>query len=300
MNILVTSLLALFAFKVLAEVPAAGPNKTPSTIEKKDKEAEENIKKLFLDTLDPAAILKDLPPKFIELKDIEGVEFETMGNIYVEKNQTITLPGFLYRSSVDPIGTLTGGINGEEMLGPSTRILVRVEGNLEKEKHYSILRLGRVFKHPNSGSWYHYIYVGDATLTDFENKKQAVISTDSPTVTMKDDLLVPLLDTQRKLNLASGEHRPFKDRASIISLQEEDSKVAGENNIVFLDKGSRDGLVINQVLNIYPDAEIRKLKGTSSRTIGTVQIVDTTQETSTGYILKSRDIVHIGDYATGE
>lgn len=269
---------------------------------KKDIEAEENLKRVFYKKLDPASILNDTKSEFVEMEDVAPLkeEFQEMGQIYREKKFSITLPGYIFSEAPRYYAEVLHGLVGEEMQGPGNKIVVEASGTLDKGKVYSLLRKVKTVKSAFSGIWYHFIYVGDVELIEFEDKNRAIAFTQSNTVASKGDLLVTRISAQREIDVEKGFRKPFEGKPRIISLTEEDSTVVGEGGFVFLDKGSDSGLQINQLFNIYLDPKVHSLKGFSSTPVGTVQIIDMTSESSTGYIVRSRQDVTSGDYALSE
>ena len=84
---------------------------------------------------------------------------------------------------------------------------------------------------------------------------------------------------------------------------DENRMVLGSGSIIFLNKGSEDGLRKNQVLSVNETILIRnresKLKG-SIRQIAWVQIANTQANFSTAIVLKSLDAMTPGDVTSGE
>lgn len=65
------------------------------------------------------------------------------------------------------------------------------------------------------------------------------------------------------------------------------NQLSGENNILYLDKGSNTGLELGDVFTIFPDSALE-------RTIGKLQIISLQPDTSTAVILKSSEEITIG------
>jgi len=263
-----------------------------------DKEAEENIKRIFFKKLDPESILSDLPPKFVGLKDIESLDYEEMSKVYDTTLTPLIIPGFVFKKEAEPLAKVLGGLIDEEISGPGKKILVKLEGkeSIEMYKKYSLLRLIGTFKSEKSkGKWYHYSLVGDVYPVEFESKKRAVILTLDFTIAQPGDILVPREEAERVVDPNLGERKPINGKARVISLREDDSIVTGEGGVVFIDKGSDDGITVNQILDVYPNQEKRGVKGSSPDAIGTIQIIDTKAQSSLGYVSLCTQEIGIGD-----
>lgn len=297
-------ILSLFTCDLFAaELPELAKNTTTkkeSKQERVDREAQDNISKLFLDTLDPASVLKEMMPEFIEYKDIQTSpdDVEQMGSVYAPKSMTILLPGFVYPDEVKPIATVLGGFDGESVLvgGASSRVLVS-HSEIEKGKSYSILHKGFNLKGARK-AWYVYHYMGSAEVDEIIDGKTAALKLHGPSVARTGDLIVPLINVERKVDLSQGVRRRFNGKAKVISLVEQNTNVAGETGFLFLDKGYDDGLVLNQILDVRRNAEVQKLKGQDNKVIASVQIVDLTATGSTAYVVLSSQEVTVGDFAT--
>jgi hypothetical protein len=185
------------------------------------------------------------------------------------------------------------------MLGPTDRLIVDInDGSLGLGKTYTIFHPRSTFRTSNPWrKWYPYTYSGEATVVAFEAKNRAIVVTDGASMALKDDILVPKINPARTINADSRIYKPFSNRAKIITLTEDDSQVSGHGDIVFLDKGSDDGLVVNQVLKIYLDPQSRDLKGVNMKSIGTLQIIDIYPGYCTGVILDDSQEVRVGDFA---
>ena len=260
----------------------------------------ESIDWLFFDTLDPQQILRDYPPKFVEMKEVESTPFETIGKYYAEERHTVKIPGIMYKDAPVLLGTVLSGYSSEEINGPSSRVLVDMEVPLVVNRTYSILRPGPKLKNTSSKTYYQFYYNGDAKVIDFDTKSVAVIRTSQATIARTGDILVAKLDSLKEIDFASGIiNENFSARAEILSVSEEKSHVIGHDGFVFLDKGKNDGVLLNQRLRVYLDPATHQLKGNDTSPIGEIQIVDLTDFTSTAYVVHCSQEVSVGDYATG-
>lgn len=98
----------------------------------------------------------------------------------------------------------------------------------------------------------------------------------------------------------SGEVSKTQVSAKIMGGQfDKKRSIFGPNTFVFLDGGKGQGLQEGQVLSIYGDERVRK-KNTDAlendRAIGEVQIVKVTANFATGYIVKAKEDIVVGDY----
>ena len=84
------------------------------------------------------------------------------------------------------------------------------------------------------------------------------------------------------------------------SMKHQASAVYGPGEIVFLNKGAKDGLSEGQILNIYIDRSIRDARTPvtySTVSSGTLKIAKTSGTVSTGVILNAIDSIQQGDRA---
>jgi hypothetical protein len=266
------------------------------------KEIEDNVNRLVSDKLDPNVILKETIPEFVNLQEVEPLDsdFETIGEKYSVKKQNLNVPGFLYKEKPKPLGTVLGGLSGEEMLGPSQRVLIDTKQTLKPGNLYSVLHfVKQVHDFSNKKViWQYYNYAGDIEIIEVESGKKMIGISQEYAIVKTGDLLIPKIKTLRVLDAKKGQRKKFKDKAIITTLSDNDANVIGDGGFVFLNKGSQNGLSINQILDVYLDPTLHKMKGKSSQPIASVQVLDLTNESATAYILNCNQEITVGDFAS--
>ncbi len=305
-------LLSLFGFELGAQTEAPLWNRTHSVNPKHDPKEDQkspSFETLFFNTVDPALFLKDLPTKFIGLRDVEpyAESFISVGEYRpAHTAMKLTIPGFIYPQKVTPLGVVESGLETEVIIGERGHALVRTEGMVEKDKVYTILRPGHVRKDAIGKKWFQYTATGTAIVRKLEKtmKKSkeltAIIEVQRNSVAKAGDLIVPLLNLEREFIIKAAKRKHFPAKARVVTFTDADTEYGGENGIVYLDRGADSGLETNQLLDLYMDPVARDLVSKSPQLIGTVLIVDTTPHSSAAYVVASKFEVVVGDFATSE
>ena len=154
--------------------------------------------------------------------------------------------------------TLIGAREGRVILGLNDIGFIK---NLpsNKNKKWQFYRPGKTLVDPDTNEMLgiEAIYLGDAEVTDFADVSTAVITRSIQEINKGDRLVAP----SGKIPNAYLPRSPGKKISSrIISVYGGVSQ-AGQNAVVTLNKGARDGLEIGHVLALYHEGEIVKNKG---------------------------------------
>jgi len=154
--------------------------------------------------------------------------------------------------------TLIGAREGRVVLGNDDTAFVKGLPS-DKVDRWQIYRPGKTFIDPDSGEvlGIEAIYLGNAEVTQFADVSTIVITHAVQEIRAGDRLVEPSIVT---INAYLPRAPERKISASVISIYGGVSQ-GGQNSIITLNKGARDGLEIGHVLALYRKGEVVKSDG---------------------------------------
>ena len=203
------------------------------------------------------------------------------------------------------IGTITTTPSGKNMAGKGEivyinvsekKMLARLNLNTKpslivplnedsKSRYFTIRRIKEV-RHPVTGEKMGYLIrvtgIVEIIGMDGDTPKARILSSFEDVET--GDGLMPYSDMEPPV-VPDVIRRPVID--GYIVEAHYTNQMSGENNIVYLDKGTNNGLQPGDVFDIFPNAPIR-------RVIGEAQVISLKPDTSTAVILKSSEEITTG------
>lgn len=263
-------------------------------------ESSENVKHLFKIDHEQESALKHLSPDFIDFEDIQTDEenIENIGYLNTTDDIRIRLPGYLQESPIQALATVQIGFDNQEYIQPHSFALAQIHKELDTNEEYSVLRYDRKVQYKNSGRLLHYyLYLGDVKTVYLENKAHMVLETPSTTFMKTGDILVPKLEATRTLGSKNAIVRTYEGKAKILDLKYHNATFFSQGDIIYLNKGSEEGLLNNQILDIYSDSNIFPTENTFPLPIGTLQIIETQKHSSSAIILSSHREIYAEDFA---
>lgn len=167
-------------------------------------------------------------------------------------------PLVIENEAIDGAPTLIGSIEQRALLSfGDTAFAIGIPDN--KGPLWQLYRPGKAFKDPDTDELlgYEAIYLGDATVQKFDEVSTLKITKSVLDIQQGDNFI------QSSLGLANNyipRSPGSKIRAKVISIYGGVAQ-AGQNSIITLNKGKRDGLENGHVLALYKESESSKYKG---------------------------------------
>jgi hypothetical protein len=153
---------------------------------------------------------------------------------------------------------IIGAREGRVVLGNDDTAFVKSMPT-NKGDHWQIFRPGKKFVDPDSGEvlGIEAIYLGNADVTHYADVSTITITHAVQEIYAGDRLVVPSVET---INAYLPRAPERKISASVISIYGGVSQ-GGQNSIITLNKGARDGLEMGHVLALYRKGEVVKSEG---------------------------------------
>ena len=187
--------------------------------------------------------------------------------------------------------------------GPNERVYVRgIEGD-QLARRYSVYRKGTRLMDPQTGEFlgYEAVHVGEARLERQGDTVSTIMLENTVREALRGDLLMPIEDNYNRTFIP---HAPTNTiDGEIISLFDAISQI-GQNQVVVLNVGARDGLekghvlAVNQAGRTIRDEFARR--GDKTITLpeeraGVLMIFRTFDKVSYGLIMEATRAIHLGD-----
>jgi len=167
-------------------------------------------------------------------------------------------PLVIENDAIDGAPTLIGSIENRSLLSfGDTGFAVGLPG--DKGQLWQLYRPGRAFKDPDTDEilGYEAIYLGDANVQKFDEVSTLKITKSVLDIQKGDNLI------QSAIGLSNSyiPRAPSNSiRARVISIYGGVDQ-GGQNSVITLNKGKRDGLENGHVLALYKESEVSKYKG---------------------------------------
>ncbi len=210
--------------------------------------------------------------------------------MYLAKPEFIAAAGFI-SDDLPGVGTIVGSPVENQLLGRDDTVYVTANGATEGE-NFSLYRKIKNVHHPVTGQHVGILYevIGSLEVTGRQENASTARITHSYNYIELGSLLGEYYEM--KAVLVSEEPRT-PDISGYVIATKELKGLVGEHEIVYLDKGANNGLVVGDLLSIFSTE-----KQFHDEAIGRIQVVKTMPSTATAMILKSIHEVRRG-YAFG-
>ena len=208
--------------------------------------------------------------------------------------------GFVRKDPVPSWGTISKVVTVKELISHRDLVYVRPAKNavLNEGDRFTIYRILESVRDPQTNSSLgvqHYI-VGLLEITEVAQPFSTAKIVKAYRHIEDNDLLVPYKARSSKIEIAES-LRPFNGR--IVGFQE-GVVLVGDNALVFIDKGQKDGMKIGQVYSIYHQPEFFDKKEQSTALlpaidVGKVLVLHVEETTATALIMATKKIVERGE-----
>jgi LysM repeat protein len=246
-----------------------------TTTEKKEEPTTEKIKE---------------EPKIIT-KKIESVKRK-----YLASEDLIRASGFItdyISDEVKSAGSISGSPTGRTMFGNNDFIYIKTKTPANKGDKFYMIRSEGYVKHPTTNKKIGHLVtvLGIIEVVGQEDSSTKALITKSYKESRKGDLIDNYYDVEPIIDEAQP--RTPDVSALVIAIQQM-KLISGQADIVFIDKGSKDGIELGDLVKVI-SYDIKN----KSRTTGTIQIINVKDKTSTTIVKKSESIIRNGDIVEG-
>jgi len=233
---------------------------------------------------------KEEPPKVVERK-IEPIK----KNYLVEKDILIS-SGYItdyITSEIKSVGKIIGSPSGRSVLGNNDYAYIKTNIPANIGDKFYVIRSPKFINHPKTNNKLgHLIEVlGITEVVGVENGKTKAKITKSYIDICTGDLL----DTFYEIEPVMEEDTPRKpDITGFIVATYQTKTISGYMDILFIDKGSNNGLEVCDILKT-----ISLDKYNNSRTSGIIQVINLRGSTATAIVRESESAITVGDEVMG-
>lgn len=246
------------------------------------------------------------PGQSIPVSPIAASEDQRREIIYQHAGST----GFLATEDIESAGKIVGNPANVVLLGENQYVYINVgkADRVEVGDRYSIFRIGspgrkkpEMVIHPITGkpAGYKVLNLGELEITKAYAETSEALIVNSYQEIYNGDLITPYLQPlEEKVEIRATE---IESLHAYIVTGKDDLKLMGKNDIVYLDRGSEDGVMRGNVFVIYEPCDIIKDDVTGEfiripeKIIGNVLILEPRKKTSVGLIIDSIREIAPGD-----
>ncbi len=233
-------------------------------------------------------IERPVKPEKLEDKVIVKPTKQIEKEYLVDRN--ILIKSGYIAESLDYAGEITGAVNGKSLLSTGDYAYIKIKENVNVGDKFYVIKYGEKVKHPETGKHLGYLVeiLGVAEVTDGENCSKVKIVESFNEISSGNFLkkfyeVIPptSTDNPRKPNING-----------YIIASKHSHLINGTMDVVYLDKGLKDGLAVGDLL-------ATTLKDNCNVPNGLIQVIDAQNTTSTALVKKitNREII-IGDKIT--
>lgn len=236
-------------------------------------------------------VKKEEPSKIMVAKKIEPVDKQ-----YLASREMILSGGYItdyISKEIKNVGFISGAPTGRIVFGDNDYIYIKTNAPAKTGDKFYIIRSNGLIRHPKTddkiGSLITVIGIAEVLGPENGATKAKIIKS------FNQSYIGDLLDNYYDVEPIMEEQNPRKPSVSgvIVAIQHL-KNISGDSDIVFIDKGSQDGLQVGDALQIISYDDYIK-----SRTIGVLQIINVKNSSATALIRKTEGTVRAGDIVGG-
>ena len=213
-------------------------------------------------------------------------------NIPIQKKKYLVSKEILLRS-----GFISGGINskgkissspsGKELIGVNDYVYVDTDQPATKKSKFYIITKPTEVIHPvtHNSAGHLYRINGILEITGEENGNQKALITESYEETTTGDLLSAFTPVEQPI--APDKERRPGIKGAVIKLWN-NQELASTNDILYLDKGTNDGILVGDLFNIITNRK-------PHTHVGEIQVISAKEKTSVAIIRTATAEIQAGD-----
>lgn len=219
-----------------------------------------------------------------------------------EKKRSLVDKGLLIASgyiadSVPGVGKVLGSPSGKNLFGNNDLVYVKTNASVKLGDKFYVIRAGKMVNHPVNNKKIGYVVeiVGIAVISKFEFEEPIARITNSfGEITTGD-----LLDTFYEVEPPAAIKYPRKPNIDGYIVATKNLRlINGTFDIVYIDKGKKDGIEVGDLLRTVGISESQIYKEKHKVPIGIIQIINSKDNTATAIVRESSDQITIGNLIT--
>lgn len=214
----------------------------------------------------------------------------------VIQDRQVDIPGFLETKEVTPLCILTQGTEEEAIIATGVRFACIRQKPLQKDHLYSVIRKDTTFEDKSDTRQSLYWIVSKVRILSTDDTstgqvEKEVLPTESGDWVVEERSITRKFQPRPLLSKTGSHH------ATVVAFSSTGQSYGVQDDFVFLDQGRKAGLDVDAVLPIHraPDPKIEA--PIPSTTIGTIQILEATDTSAIGYLLKTTKEIPLGAVA---
>jgi len=206
------------------------------------------------------------------------------------------------------VGIVVGARDNRELIGQDETAYLRLESGLQNQvgDRYTLYRVVRKVYHPKTGRYLGDLIriLGTAEITGADPKEKTVSSRVlvSYDYIQKGDSLMPPQSPEASSETVSRSAPPEGRLTGYIVAVKEDRNSQAQHDVVYLDRGRRDGLQTGDRFAVFRAGEKTSIFSPGGgvrlprRVIGQLQIIAIQDVTATAKVIQSTEVIYKGDY----
>lgn len=241
------------------------------------------------------------PEEEESIGEIMRIEEVGEGNLYYSSASAVS---FVTPEELEASGSIVGSKLERKMFGQYDEVYVKTVEDAQVGQRFTIFRTEGKLKHLVTGETlgYNIKVLGEVEITEKDKETAKAKITKSYDVIKKGDRLKPVESATTEIVLKSSEQQ----LEGYIVATQENLKLTGEGQIVYIDKGISDGIREGNIFTVYRPAKKFKeeISGEEVESpieiIGKLVVIKARENVSTALITKSKKEITTGDHIISE
>lgn len=239
--------------------------------------------------------VKEEPKKEVPQKAVEK-KIEPLKKNYLADKDLLIASGYItdyIAKEIKSAGKITGAPTGRSMFGNNDYMYIKTNIPANTGDKFHIIRSVTFIKHPKTNKKLGHLVsvLGTIKVIGTENGMTKAMVTKAYSEIRTGDLLDTFYEIEPVMEEETS-RRP--DISGFIVAAQKLKSISAFYDILFIDKGSNNGLEIGDLLKIISFDKLNK-----SRTSGVIQIINLKASTATAIVRNSESSISIGDEVTG-
>jgi hypothetical protein len=212
--------------------------------------------------------------------------------ISVSQEREVSVPGFLLATEVEPLCILIQGAEEESIIVDGIHFQCTRKKAMQVGHTYSVIRQDSDFEDKINSNHRLYWMVSQVRILSNEELSTGKVEKEIIPIEPGDWVVEPRSVT-RKFQLRSQTSHLGSRRAFVLAFSFAGQSYGIEEGFVFLGQGRKSGLDVDAVLPIYSPPG-SKDDSIPKNSIGTVQIIEASDTSSVGYLVKTVKEIPLG------